>query len=154
MTKHPTIEGLAPINSKCPRCSLCKFPPLAAVESKEYSMVCPSYREYMFHSHSGGGRVVMAISLLRGRGEITDETRDAIYQCNLCGGCDAACKYSSDIEILEMIYALRAESFRHKGPLAGHAAVLERLREEGRNEMEAGEGPDWLEEAGLPSEDI
>jgi len=149
MTKHPTIEGLASINSKCPRCSLCKFPPLVAVESKEHSMVCPSYREYMFHSHSGGGRVAMAISLLQGRGEITDETRDAIYQCNLCGGCDVACKYSSDIEILEMIYALRAESFRRKGPLAGHAAVLDRLMGEGRDETEAGEAQDWLEAAKL-----
>jgi Fe-S oxidoreductase len=149
MTKHPTIEGLIPINSKCPRCSLCKFPPLVAVESKEHSMVCPSYREYMFHSHSGGGRVVMAISLLRGRGQITDETRDAIYQCNLCGGCDVACKYSSDIEIMEMLYALRAESFRLKGPLAGHADVLEGLRGGGINEAEGNAVQGWVEEAGL-----
>jgi len=149
MTKYATIEGLIPINSKCPRCSLCKFPPLVAVESKEHSMVCPSYREYMFHSHSGGGRVVMAISLFWERGEITDETRNAIYQCNLCGGCDVACKYSSDIEIMEMLYALRAESFRRKGPLAGHAAVLDRLRGGDSNITADREGDGWLEEAGL-----
>jgi len=149
MPGHKTIESLFPINSKCPRCSLCKFPPLIAVESKEFSMICPSYREYAFHSHSGGGRVVMAMALFQGRGEITTETRDAIFQCTLCGGCDMACKFSSDIEILEMMYALRAESFQRLGPLPGHQKVLDRLDAVGHPVFEDGKKGDWLKQAGL-----
>ena len=32
---HKSIEDLRPINSKCVRCSLCKFPPLVTVESAQ-----------------------------------------------------------------------------------------------------------------------
>lgn len=145
---HKSIEDLRPIDSKCVRCSLCKFPPLVTVESARFSSACPSYHEYKLHSHSGGGRVVMALSLGEGRAEISDEARDAFFQCTLCGACDIACKYSSDIEILEMLYALRAESFRRVGPLPGHQKILERLDEAGHPRPEGGEKGDWLREMG------
>lgn len=119
------------------------------VEKKDFSIICPSYREYKFHSHSGGGRVVMAMACHEGRGEITEQTRDAIFQCTLCGGCDMACKYSSDIEILEMMYALRAESFIKLGPLPGHKEVLDRFDEVGHSVFENGKKGDWLKDAGL-----
>jgi len=141
---HKSIEELRAINSKCVRCSLCKFPPLVTVESARFSSACPSYHEYKIHSHCGGGRVVMALSLGEGRAEISDEARDAFFQCTLCGACDIACKYSSDIEILEMLYALRAESFRRVGPLPGHRRILERLDEAGHSRPESGNKGDWL----------
>jgi Fe-S oxidoreductase len=147
--KHKTIEELIPFNSKCVRCSLCKFPPLAVVESKEFSSICPSYQEYKFHSHSGGGRVIMAIAHFQDRAEITEEARDAIFQCTLCGGCDMACKFSSDIEILEMLYALRAESHRQLGPLPGHKMVLDRMEAIGHPISENALKGDWLKDAGL-----
>jgi Fe-S oxidoreductase len=145
---HQSIEDLRPINSKCVRCSLCKFPPLVTVESAKFSSACPSYREYKLHSHSGGGRVVMALSLGEGRAEISREAQEAFFQCTLCGACDIACKYSSDIEILEMLYALRAESFRRVGPLPGQRRVLERLDEAGHPRPQGGRKGDWLRETG------
>jgi len=146
---HKSIEDLRPINSKCVRCSLCKFPPLVTVADARFSSACPSYLEYKLHSHSGGGRVVMALSLGEGRAGISDEARRAFFQCTLCGACDIACKYSSDIEILEMLYALRAESFRRVGPLPGHAWILERLDQVGHPRPENGRKGDWLREMGL-----
>ena len=148
LSDHKSIEDLRPINSKCVRCSLCKFPPLVTVEAAQFSSVCPSYHEYKLHSHSGGGRVVMALSLEEGRAEVTDEARDAFFQCTLCGACDVACKYSSDIEILDMLYALRAESFRRVGPLPGHRVILERLDEAGHPCPESGKKGDWLRQMG------
>ncbi len=124
---HKTIEDWTPINSKCPRCSLCKFPPLMVVESQEFSQICPSYREFGFHSYSGGGKVVLAMSLDQGRGELTPEALQSVYACTMCGGCDMSCKYSSDIEVSEMMYALRAEAFSRCGPHKGHKNVLEDL---------------------------
>ena len=47
-----------------------------------------TYDEYKFHSHSGGGRIVMAMSLDDGRSEVTDAMRDIVFQCTLCGGCE------------------------------------------------------------------
>jgi Fe-S oxidoreductase len=151
LREHKSIEDLRPINSKCVRCSLCKFPPLLTVESAQFSSVCPSYHEYKIHSHCGGGRVVMALSLGEGRAEISDEARHAFFQCTLCGACDIACKYSSDIEILEMLYALRAESFRRVEALPGHQRILERLDEVGHPLPECGEKGDWLREMGRES---
>ena len=150
MARHKTIEDLVVFNGKCVRCSLCKFPPLAVVESKDYSCICPSIQEYQFHSHSGGGRLIMTMSLINHRVDtITDEARDAIFQCTMCGGCDMACKFSTDIEILEGLYALRAESFKRVGPLPGHKKVLERMEQVGHPIFENGKKGDWLNEAGL-----
>lgn len=147
--KHKTIEELRKFAGKCPRCSLCKFPPLNVVESKRHSSICPSYDEYKFHSHSGGGRIIMAMSLQEGRCEVDDEMRDIVFQCTLCGGCDMACKFSSDIEILEMLYALRAESFQRKGPLPKHKEILDRIDKTGHPIFAEGAKGDWLKDAGL-----
>jgi len=149
MARHKTIPELRKFTGKCPRCSLCKFPPLTVVENQRFSTICPSYDEYKFHSHSGGGRIVMAMSLEEGRCEVTEEMRDAIFQCTLCGGCDMACKYSSDIEILDTLYALRAESFQRKGPLPAHQQVLDRMDEVGHPIYQEGSKADWIKEAGL-----
>jgi len=147
--KHKEIKDLRVFTGKCPRCSLCKFPPLTVVESRRFSSICPSYQEYKFHSHSGGGRIVMAMSLDEGRCEVSDEMRDIIFQCTLCGGCDMACKFSSDIEILDTLYALRAESYRRRGPLPGHKDILDRIDKAGHPIFADGSKGDWLKEAGL-----
>jgi Fe-S oxidoreductase len=90
------------------------------------------------------------MSLINNRVDtITDEARDAIFQCTLCGGCDMACKFSTDIEILEGLYALRAESFKRTGPLPGHKKVLNRMEDVGHPIFEDGKKGDWLKEAGL-----
>ena len=93
MSSHPTLETLLPFNSKLARLSVDKFPPLALVRSQKFSSICPSYVEYKFHSHSGEGRLVMAMSLTNKRiEEVSDAARDAIFQCFLCGGCDVSVK--------------------------------------------------------------
>lgn len=140
----PDLEFLA---SRCPRCSLCKFPPLPLVESAERSGICPAIDTYGFHSHSGGGRVVIGLSLLAGRGEVSDEVRDTAFQCTMCGGCDVSCKYNSDIEVSEVISAVRAESFRRAGPLPRHGEMLDSIRRHGHPLGEGASRGDWLSEA-------
>ena len=149
MSDHPTLASLLPFNGKLARLSMDKFPPLALVRSQKFSSICPSYLEYKIHSHSGEGRLVMAMSLTNRRiDEISDAARDAIFQCNLCGGCDVSVKLHSDIETLAGMYALRAESFRRAGPLPGHRRLLERLDEVGHPLFEEGRKGDWLRESG------
>jgi Fe-S oxidoreductase len=146
---HKTIEALMPINTKCVRCSLCKFPPLAVVKDARFSMICPSYKEYKFHSHSGGGRNIIAIAFKHSRAPLTLAVRDAVYQCMLCGGCDMTCKYASDIELLDMMYALRAEIFRRIGPPEPLNNILEKMDQDGHVLGIKGDKGDWLREAGI-----
>ncbi len=93
---------------RCAHCSLCKYPPLMNVKSARFAQVCCSMDYGLFHAWSGGGKLNMGFSLLEGRTEnISEEMRDAIFQCSLCGACDVSCKYSTDIEVLEGIFDLR-----------------------------------------------
>lgn len=142
-SRHQGLEDLRYLAAKCVRCSLCKFPPLVKVESQATSSICPSIDTYGFHSHSGGGRVLMALSVLEGRSEITEATRDAIYQCTLCGGCDVSCKYVSDIEITEIMMALRARSFDATGPTDVQRRILDNLDRNG-HPYESGTREDCL----------
>ncbi len=126
-----SLEALRPYAGKCPRCSLCKFPPLARVESAAFSGICPSYEEFKVHASSGGGLLVMAMSLLDGRSEPTDTVRRLAFGCHACGGCDVSCKFSADIELQEILLHLRAKLHAERGPLPGHAAVLGSLARRG-----------------------
>jgi Fe-S oxidoreductase len=149
MSSHPTLKSLLPFNGKLARLSVDKFPPMILVRSQKFSSICPSYQEYKFHSHSGEGRLVMAMSLTNQRMErITDASRDAIFQCFPCGGCDISVKVHSDIETLAGIYALRAESFRRAGALPGHQRLLERMDAVGHPLFEDGKKGDWIRESG------
>jgi Fe-S oxidoreductase len=115
------------------------------VRSKARSSICPSYDEYGFHSHSGSGRVIVANALVEGRIEADEATRDVVFQCTMCGGCDMSCKFSTDIEISEAMFALRAESHRRCGPLDAHAEVLENLEHHGHPfAAELGSKGAWL----------
>lgn len=147
--RHKVIADFEKFSGKCPRCSLCKFPPLAVVESAQYSDICPSSREYKFHSHSGGGRVVMGMALHHGRSPVTDEAREAIFACMLCGGCDISCKFSSDIEVLEANYALRAHAFEARGPSPAQSELLENLATFDNPFGNRKSKGNWLQEAGL-----
>jgi Fe-S oxidoreductase len=121
------LDELRPLAEKCPRCSLCKFPPLVRVEDAASSGVCPSYEEFKVHASSGGGLLVMALSLLDGRSEVTETFRRLVYGCHACGACDVSCKFSSDIEVQETLLHLRARVLSERGPLPGHAAVLDAI---------------------------
>ena len=61
---------------RCPRCSECKWVPLAKIKSWRFAQVCPSIGRYNFHSYSGGGRLIMGMSVLTGRIDYTDSYQD------------------------------------------------------------------------------
>jgi hypothetical protein len=51
--------------TRCTRCSLCKFIPLQQIKGLDFANVCPSIARYNFHAYSGGGRLVMALAMLK-----------------------------------------------------------------------------------------
>ena len=116
---------------RCARCSNCKFVPHAVLKGYRYANICPSISRYNFHTYSGGGRLVTALSVLEGRVEIDEGLVDIIYKCQMCGACDISCKYGLDLEILEPIYELRAKCVANGQVPEAHKKVMDGLRKEG-----------------------
>jgi len=124
-----TLVDMEKDMTRCARCSLCKWPPLAQVKSIRFSQVCPAITRYNFHAYSGGGKMIMALSKLRGRIDYTEEMLNVIYRCTTCGACDISCKYSRDLEPLEVIHTLRATCVRDGvAPLPAHRPILDSMR--------------------------
>lgn len=115
----------------CCRCSLCKFVPMQRVKGYEHAAICPSIGRYNFHSYSGGGRLNIGLAMLEEGFEFTDDHLDVIYDCHLCGGCDVACKYGMDMEVLRPIQEMRIAAVEsgHTRPVFG--ATIERLSKTG-----------------------
>lgn len=116
---------------RCARCSNCKFVPHAVLKESRYANICPSISRFNFHTYSGGGRLVTALSVLDGRVTLDHELMDIIYRCQTCGACDTSCKYGLDLEITEPIYELRVRAVEEGLVPEAHRKVMDGLRKEG-----------------------
>lgn len=112
------------------RCSYCKVIPHVMMTDNRFISVCPSIERYAFHGWSAGGRVIAALSLLRGRVDYTDKFLDMIYQCQMCGGCDVSCKIDRDLEPLQVMQELRVKCVEDGQLIPSHMLVIEGLRKE------------------------
>jgi len=92
---------------RCEKDSVCKFVPLMMHDTKKYSEICPSIVRFNFHTYSGSGRLFHALGFIRGRHDYSDEMLNMVYNCQMCGGCDIACKAVRDIEVLETLIEMR-----------------------------------------------
>lgn len=123
--RYSSLTEIAHSRERCIRCNMCKFPPLARVESADHAGGCASYEHFKFSSSSGGGMVIIANSLMDGRSKITDAMRRTVYGCTLCGLCDVSCKYSTDIEVLDTLHLLRKQIFEAGHVYPQHQALLD-----------------------------
>jgi len=138
----------------CIRCSHCKWVPFNKIRTKRFAGNCPAISRYNFHSYSGGGRVALAYSLFLGRSEITDEVRETIYRCQLCGACQVACHLIGEIcEPLEIARELRMRCVEEGELLVEHMDLIDGMRREDNpfGEKKERRG-DWAE--GLPLKNI
>lgn len=115
---------------RCVRCSYCKWIPHLKFKNRDFLSICPSIKRYDFHGYSGGGKLIAALALLRGRLELSDGFLDMIYRCHMDGGCDISCKMNRDMEPLEGLYALRARCVENGELLPEHMMILESLKKE------------------------
>lgn len=135
---------------RCNRCSYCKWVPHQVMADSRFLTVCPSIERFKFHAWSAGGRLISALSLLRGRTEHTDAFLDVVYQCQMCGACDVSCKVERDLEPYEVMQDLRTRCVEAGGLLAPHIAAIEGLKQQdnmlGRPKERRG---DWAEGLGV-----
>ena len=115
---------------RCVRCSYCKWIPHLKFKNIDFLSICPSIARYHFHGYSGGGRLIAALSLLRGRLDYSEEFLNMIYRCHMDGGCDITCKINRDMDPLEGLYELRAKCVEDGELLPEHMVVMEGLKKE------------------------
>jgi Fe-S oxidoreductase len=113
----------------CERCSMCKWVHPWSVKSKERAPLCPSMKKYKYDAYSAQGRFDLARALLEGEIELTPKALEVIYTCTLCGACDVTCKFTRDMEPLEILHELRNYVVdQGKGPLQGHMPAVDSIR--------------------------
>lgn len=131
----------------CSRCSSCKWVPFNQVKSWRFSKNCPSISRYNFHAYSGSGKMIMGLSMLDERSKLNETISNIIYQCQLCGACDTACKvYRDDIDLTEVLLELRAKCVEAGELIIEHMAVIDALKTEGNTLGEPkGKRGDWAD---------
>ncbi len=141
-----TLDEYERMMDSCVRCSKCKFLPELQIKSQRFSHICPSIERYNFHAYSGGGRMIMANALFKGRVEYTQEMLDALYRCTNCGGCEVACKVFYDLEPNEVIHELRVHAVEcGAGPMPKHKSYIELVEKNNNPYGEPAEKrPAWL----------
>ncbi len=135
----------------CTRGSICKWIPLDFIKSWEYAQCCPAISRYDFHVYSGSGRVIAALSLLQDRGQITEDLKEAIFKCQLCGACQTSCHCIT--ELVEPLEIARELKFRcvEEGKEVKELAALKKRTVRMKNSLgkpQADRGK-WAEGLGL-----
>lgn len=116
---------------RCIRCSECKWVPLAEIKSWRFAQACPSIGRYNFHAYSGGGKLVMGMSMLNGRlDDYSDDFLDILHRCQMCGACDISCKSNKDMEPLLCIQELRIKAVEDGQLNPAHMFIIDGLRKE------------------------
>jgi Fe-S oxidoreductase len=136
---------------RCTRCAYCKWIPFDLVKSWRFAKGCPSMEAGKFHSYSAGGRLITALSLMDGRSTVTEQVKDSVFKCNLCGLCDVSCKMCRyDMEPLEAMRELRATLVSQGNALPQLEPVIQGLRTQfnmvGQQAKARG---DWAEGLGI-----
>jgi Fe-S oxidoreductase len=152
------VEDYRNVMIRCTRCSYCKWIPFDHVKSIRFAKGCPAIAYNNFQSYSAGGRLIAALSLLEGRSSYTDGLLDIVYNCQLCGSCDVACKICRyDMEPLEAMRELRAKLVEDGQLLPQHMLVIDNLRKEdtmilGKVKADRGKWADGLDVKDLTKE--
>lgn len=131
---------------RCLRCSICKWIPQVQIKNGRHASICPAIDYYNFHAFSGGGKIILANSIERGRIPLSETVRDIVYKCTVCGGCGVACKYLNTLEPLEIIMTLREKLVMNGwGPMPCHQQYIESIHNCGNPYNESPENrADWL----------
>lgn len=116
----------------CPRCSNCKWIDHIYVRSHRFAKICPLNARHGFNAYSAHGLLDLALAVMDGRLGNTPGLLDATFKCLLCGACDVRCKRNLDIEVLQVIEALRRRLVENGwGPPPALRELAERILRDG-----------------------
>ncbi len=88
------LEELMENLAQCRRCGICRD---AVYEKMGFDGVCPVWKNTAgFETSFMRGRIQVAIALIEGRLEKTEENAESLYTCTLCGSCTSICAAEFD----------------------------------------------------------
>jgi Fe-S oxidoreductase len=84
----------------------------------------------MFDSFSAQGKCDLALAVIDGKMKWGDDPKikDILFQCTMCGGCDAMDKGIRDAEVLKMMKWMREEYIKKMGVLPDHQPLVDSVR--------------------------
>ena len=114
----------------CSRCSCCKWIDSWRVKSWKYARICPQHKRFMFDSFSAQGKCDLALAVIDGKMKWGDDPKikDILFQCTMCGGCDAMDKGIRDAEVLKMMKWMREQYIEEMGVLPDHQPLVDSVK--------------------------
>ena len=144
------LKALEDDMKKCFRCNQCKIVPLPVVKKADFSHGCPANLEYLFQGYSGGGKQIMALSLLNGRIEAGKRLAEITNACTTCGLCDVSCKFIMEAERNKVNMALREHMVETGFTLPEHDKAIQELQKYGHPDGEQIKSPgEWAKNLNL-----
>jgi Fe-S oxidoreductase len=124
----PTLEEFENTVWRCTACGTCKEaydygpPPFSAP-------ICPAGEEFGFEGFlSSKGKIAFARGIMSGDLKWNDALVDAIYRCNICGGCQSQCELDHKPFIPEIIEAMRRKAVEDGvGPMPKQKVIAQSL---------------------------
>ena len=104
-----TLSDFRYTMDSCNHCGQCKWILPHRMQSRDFAEICPIHRRFGFDACSGQGLLNIAKEVMNGTVTYGDGLERLLYQCTACGACDVNCKCVRDMEVLDTIYALRAD---------------------------------------------
>jgi len=128
MVNPPKLEQYQYDMERCIHCGGCRWVDHIYTPGVRFGVKCPSIARYDFDEYSAYGREEIGLALLKGELDYSPRFIDAVFQCQLCGACDAGCKRNLDLEPLLALETLRARCVADgQGPLPAHKKVAESI---------------------------
>lgn len=98
---------------------------------------CPSKFLGNLESSAARGKLLIARALMKGDLQPSEELANRIYECTLCGSCEAICDTIIHLDLVEILEALRADLANAGfGPMLKHRKMLDWIEKEHNPYME------------------
>jgi len=97
------LEDLKSQIYHCSKCGACR------VAYRQSLPTCPAGEHFGFESYFSIGKNAIARAILEGDLEWNEKTADRVYNCTLCGACDAHCYAAMGLHPLETYMEMRRE---------------------------------------------
>ena len=118
------LEDLKTQIYHCSKCGACR------VAYRQSLPSCPAGEHFGFESYFSIGKTAIARAILEGDLEWNEKIRDRVFNCTLCGTCDAHCYAAMGLHPLETFLEMRRELVnRGLGPMPQSVPLLQSMED-------------------------